>query len=170
MQITRLSLPEFPALTEDELQSWLRIDAGQDEDTVAMLVGSATEYVEGVTGLCLGLSTYRVELDGIDESYRLPLAPVQSVSKVEYRDRDGVLREIDGWHLASGYLHFTGYPAGMPIVTLVAGYDSDVGIPQSLAHAIAVVVSAGYNGREEISDQTAKTVDRLCQRFKRIVW
>lgn len=81
-----------------------------------------------------------------------------------------MLHEIDGWHLANGYLYFSGYPAGMPIVTLEAGYPDNVGIPQSLAHAIAVVVSAGYNGREEISDQTAKTVDRLCQRFKRIVW
>lgn len=170
MQITRLSLPEFPALSKIELEAWLRIDAGQDDGTVAMLVGSATEYVESVTGLCLGLSSYRVELDGLDLSYRLPLAPVQSITKVEYRVREGTLHEITDWHLASGHLRLPDHPAGTPIVTLVAGYDSSTGIPLSLAHAIAVVVSAGYNSREEISDQTAKTVDRLCQRYKRIVW
>lgn len=170
MEITRLTTPEFPALNDEELASWLRIDADEDADTIKMLVGSATEYVEGVTGLALGLSTYRVELDGIDESYRLPLAPVQSITKVEYRDRDGVLHEIDNWHLAGGYLYFSGYPAGMPIVTLVAGYPNDVGVPLALAHAIAVVMAAGYNSREEMTDQTVKTVDRLCQRFKRIVW
>ncbi len=170
MKITRLTLPSFPALTNAEIEAWLRIDPDQDADTLAMLVGSATEYVEGVTGLTLGLSTYRVELDGLEDIYRLPIDPVQSVTKVEYRDRDGVLHEIDGWHVASGYLYFSGFPLGSPIVTLEAGYPENTGIPISLAHAIAVLVSAGYNGREEISDQTTKTVDRLCQRYKRIVW
>ncbi len=170
MKITRLTLPSFPALTNAEIEAWLRIDPDQDADTLAMLVGSATEHVEGVTGLALGVSTYMVELDGIDESYRLPIEPVQSVSKVEYRDRDGVLQSITGWHVASGYLYFPGYPMGSPIVTLEAGYTREVGVPLALAHAIAVLVSAGYNGREEISDQTIKTVDRLCQRYKRVAW
>lgn len=170
MDIIRLTLPEFPALTDDEIASWLRIEVDQDADTTTMLVGSATEYVEALTGQRLGLSTFRVELDGIDECYRLPLTPIQSVTKVEYRDRDSELQEITGWHLAGGYLYLSGYPAGMPIVTLVAGYPDKEAMPIALAHAIAVLVSAGYNGREEISDQTLKTVDRLCQPHKRFSW
>lgn len=163
-------MPEFPALTAADIEAWLRIDPDQDENTIAMLVGSATEYVEGVTGLCLGLSTYRIDLDGIDECYRIPIAPVQSVSKVEYLDRDGMLQPITNWHLASGYLHFSAYPAGTPIVTAEAGYPDNSAIPLALCHAIAVLVSAGYNGREDISDQTIRTVDRLCQRHKRFAW
>lgn len=170
MKITRLTLPSFPALTNAEIEAWLRINPDQDADTLTMLVGSATEYIEGVTGLVLGLSTYMVELDGIDESYRLPIGPVQSVTKVEYRDRDGVIHPLTGWHVASGYLYFPGYPLGSPIVTLEAGHSDTAPVPLALAHAIAVLVSAGYNGREEISDQTIKTVDRLCQRHKRFVW
>lgn len=170
MNITRLSSPEFSALSPQELETWLRIYADQDSDTLTMLVGSATEYVEALTGRQIGLSTYRVELDGIDEVYRLNLAPIQSIEKVEYRDRDGVLHEITGWHLAGGHLYFPGYATGFPIVTLKAGYADNASVPLSLAHAIGVLVSAGYNGREEISDQTIKTVDRLCQPHKRFVW
>lgn len=171
MQITRLTIPAFPALSEDEIASWLRIEADQDADTLTMLVGSATEYVEALTGRRLGLSTFRVELDGIDECYRLPIAPVQSITKVEYRDKGGILHEIDEWALVGGgFLRLTSLSPGFPIVTLEAGYPDNTSVPVSLAHAVAVLVSAGYNGREEISDQTIKTVDRLCQPHKRFSW
>lgn len=170
METTRLTLPSFPALTAQELEDWLRIDAGLDAAALAMLVGSATEYVEGVTGLQIGLSTYRVTWDVVDDCYRLPLSPIQSVSKVEYRDSNGALHEITGWHLAGGYLHLSGYPTNFPIVTMEAGYPDNASIPTALCHAIAVLVSEGYNSREAISDQALKTVDRLCQRYKRIVW
>jgi len=170
MEITRLTSPDASVLTDEQIETWLRIDAGQDSATLYMLVNSATEYVEGVTGLQIGLCTYRVELDGLDECYHIPLTPIQSVSKVEYRDRDGVLHEITGWHFARGYLHLSDYPAGFPIVTLAAGYENTDLIPIALTHAIAVLVSEGYNSREAVSDQTVKTVDRLCQRYKRIVW
>lgn len=170
MEIIRLTAPAFPALTDAELVSWLRIDADQDTETLTMLVGSATEYVEGLTGRCLGLSTYQVALDGIDECYRLPLAPIQSVTKVEYRDVAGVLQPITNYMVDQGTLILAAYAPGFPIVTLTAGYADTDAIPEALRHAVAVLVSAGYNGREEVSDATMKTVERLCQRHKRFVW
>jgi uncharacterized phiE125 gp8 family phage protein len=168
MQITRLSLPTFTALSDQDRASWLRLDEGQDAPTINMLVSSATDYVEGITGLCLGLASYRVEFDGIDCRYRLPLAPVQSITSVEYRDLTGALQAIpDGWFLSGSDLHFTALPAGCPIVTLTAGHPDAVSVPTALRHAIAVLVSAGYNAREELTNQTITTVDRLCQRHKR---
>lgn len=170
MEIIRLTVPSYPTLTDGEIATWLRIDSGQDPETIDMLVSSATEYVEGITGLALGACTYRVTLDGIDECYRLPLSPIQSVSMVQYRDRAGVLTTLDGWHYASGCIYFASYPPGCPIVTLEAGYPTVQLIPSQLRHAIAVLVSAGYNGREEMTDQTVKTVANLCQRHKRYGW
>jgi uncharacterized phiE125 gp8 family phage protein len=170
MEITRLTMPSFPALTDAEIATWLRIDLGQEPFAIDMLVASATEYVEGITGLCLGLSTYRIALDGLDDCYRLPLSPVQSVTSVEYRDHTGALIPITDWHFVNGYLHFSGYTSGFPIVTIEAGYSDNTAIPVSLAHAIALLVSEGYNSRESLSDATFKAVDRLCQRYKRFVW
>ena len=172
MEITRLTLPLFAALSNAEIESWLRIDADQDKDTVAMLIGSATEYCEGVTGSAIGLSNYLVELDGIAGEYPLPIAPVQSVIKVQYRDDTGTLQDIDPaeWTFMGRSVRFSGLPAGSPIVTLEAGNDRPVAIPLALRHAIAVLVSAGFNGREEMSEQTMRTVDRLCQQHKRFAW
>lgn len=169
MEITRLTLPSFPAVSSSDLESWLRIDPNQDAATLAMLVASATEYVEGLTGLCLGSATYRVSLDSIATSYRLPIAPIQAIAKVECW-QNGALTALDGWRLENGWLLLSSVPASPPVVTLSAGYADPSSVPQSLAHAIAVLVSAGYNTREEISDLTAKTIDRLCQRHKRISW
>lgn len=160
-------MPTFPAVSDADLEAWLRIDTGQDSATIAMLVGSATEYVEGVTGLVLGLAAYRIEFDEIDCAYRLPIEPIQSITSVEYLDAEGELQPIEDWVTARGYLHFPSIPLGAPLVTVEAGYHTPETIPISLCHAIALLVSEGYNSREALSENTIKAVDRLCQRYKR---
>jgi uncharacterized phiE125 gp8 family phage protein len=167
MKIDRLTPPDFPALSHAEIANWLRIDSDHEPETLNMLVGSATEYIEGLTGLSIGRSTYCVTLDGLCDVFRLPLEPIQSVTSVEYIDRSGVIQPITDWHYVAGYLYFATAPRGFPVVTLVAGYSDPQMVPTALAHAIAVLVSSGYNSREEMTDQTAKTVERLCQRHKR---
>lgn len=170
MQIDRLTYPQFHAFNDDERETWLRLDAGQDTATISMLVASATDYVEGHTGLCLPVSTYRATFDEVQYRYRLPIAPVQTITTVEYRDCAGTFNPVTGWYHAANELHFTTLPPGAPIVTLQAGFADRLSVPVGLRHAIAVLVSAGYNGREELSDQTIKTVHRLCARHKRFAW
>jgi len=165
MLIARITAPAFPAVSADELETWLRIDCGSDPETLALLVGSATEIVEGLTNRVLGLARYRVEFAGSAICYSLPLSPVRSVVSVEVNGEP-----ITGWHLASGILHFDALPASAPVVTLMAGHDDVEFIDLSLRHAIAVLVSASYNNREEVSDQTMRTVERLCAPHRRIVW
>ena len=168
MQITRLTLPNFPALSDQDRSSWLRIDEGQDNSTIDMLVSSATDYVEGITGLCLGSASYSIDLDWNECRMRvLPLAPIQSITSVEYWDETGTTLPFTDWTLAANRFRYD-FPTRLTI-TLVAGYSDPASVPISLRHAIAILVSAGYNGREELSDQTIKTVERLCQRHKRYV-
>jgi uncharacterized phiE125 gp8 family phage protein len=170
MSPIRLTLPAFPAVSPAELETWLRIDAGSDPAAVDLLVGSATEMVEGLTSLTLGLADYRVDLAGLEYCYKLPLSPIVSITSVEYRDATGTMVALTDWTLDHGYPHFETLPAGFPVITLKAGYPAASAIPDGLRHAIAVLVSAGYNDRETLPDATMKAVERLCARHRRIIW
>ncbi|VWX51762.1 conserved hypothetical protein [Novosphingobium sp. 9U] len=165
MQTTRITAPAFPAVSADELETWLRIDCGSDPETLSLLVGSATEIVEGLTNRVLGSARYRIDFAGSALCYSLPISPVLSVESVEV---DG--EPLTGWRYASGIVHFEALPASAPVVTVMAGSTDVASIPGALRHAIAVLVSASYNNREEVSDQTIRTVERLCAPHRRIVW
>lgn len=161
--ITRLTRPSFPAVSTAELEAWLRIDAGSDPEAVNMLVGSATEYVEAITGLTLGLADYRIDFATQEYCYKLNISPIVSITSVA--DRGGV--PLSGWTLEHGYLHFDSFPAFPPVITLEAGYATTNAIPEGLRHAIALLVAAGFNAREDIDEKTFKTVERLTSRYRK---
>lgn len=165
MLITRITAPAFPAVSADELETWLRIDCGSDPETLSLLVASATELVEALTGRVLGSAQYRIEFAGSALCYSFPISPVQTVESVKV---DG--EPITDWRYANGIVHLDALPESAPVVTVVAGSTDVEAIPEALRHAIAVLVSASYNNREEISDQTMRTVERLCAPHRRIVW
>ncbi len=163
MDILRTSPPAFDLVSSDELVEWLRIDPNTDADTLKMLVTSATEYVEGLTNLTIGASTYRIRLDHRATRYRLPLTNVTGITGVTVSGQP----LTDGYRLDGCSVVFYVMPDACPVITVMAGYGSVETVPDAIRHSIAVLVSAGYNSREEIDPKTFATVERLCSRYRR---
>jgi uncharacterized phiE125 gp8 family phage protein len=168
MKITRLTTPTFAAVTNEEIAEWLRIDPATDVATLAMLLGSATDMVESLTGLAVGAATYRINFFDARKVYHLPITPLVSVTSVTLRG-DAEPLDPSKWALHGDCVVLTDYPAVPASIVLEAGFGSPETIPDGIRHAIAVMVGASYDGRHEMSDQTAKTVDRLVSRWKRVV-
>lgn len=167
--IKRLSAPSFRALDDTEIAEWLRIDVDDDQSTVSMLISAATEVVEGLTNLAIGQADYQITYDISACSYRLPFDPIQSVTSVEYLDEEGASQSL-AYAFRNGVLTLTsGLPPFPPIIRLTAGYDAVAAIPDALRWAISLLVSAGYNGREDIDPKVMDAVERLCSRYRRIV-
>ncbi|MDG2532067.1 hypothetical protein P6144_00255 [Sphingomonas sp. HITSZ_GF] len=163
MKITRLTPSTFEALTEEQLSEWLRIDSDSDALTTAMLVQSATEIVEGLTGQSLGESDFRIVFDRRMACLSLPLDPIQTVNSVK------VAGQAVGYTLRGDTIFLDAFPAGPVTVEVTAGYGDPELVPLSLRHAIAVLVGAGYDNREAIDPKTMQTVANLCARHRRLV-
>lgn len=162
MKITRLSAPAFETITEDELSEWLRIDSDADKLTTTMLIESATDVVEGLTDLTLVASDFQIDYAHRARCYTIPLEPLQSITSVVV-DGEPVPFEQRGSKITLETV-----PLGEVSVEVRAGYATTDAIPVSLRHAVAVIVSAGYDGREDIDPATQKTVDWLCSRHRRV--
>ena len=163
MNITRLSPSTFEAINEEQLSEWLRIEPDSDLLTTAMLLASATEIVEGVTGLTLAEGTFRIEFSRRMAYLKLPLEPVQTITSVK------VGGETVTYTRRGDTIVLDAFPMGDVTVEVTAGYDDPELIPVSLRHAIAVIVAAGFDGREDIDPKTMKTVEWLCARHRRFV-
>jgi len=164
MEATRISPPSFPVVTTAELEAWLRLDPNTDTSTLDMLVTSATEIVEGITNRTIAPANYRVTTDNRATCYALPLTNVTVIISVTVAGEP-----VTDWLLTGDTLHLPALPASPPVITLRAGYPDIDLIPDAIRHAIAVLVSAGYNAREDIDAKTFQTVERLCARYRRIV-
>jgi uncharacterized phiE125 gp8 family phage protein len=167
MDIIRTSPPAFPLVSPSELETWLRLDPNTDSATLDMLVTSATEIVEGITNRTIGASTYRIVMDRRATCYPIYLTNITAVVSVKIGTDT-----IDGWRLAEEggdtLLILDQLPASPPIVTISAGIGDIDHVPDCVRHAIAILVSAGYNNREDIDEATFRTVERLCARYRRV--
>lgn len=163
MNITRLTTPAQPPVSNAQLAEWIRIDTDQDQLTVDMLLASATMMVETTTNTILAPTDVRIEFDCVACSYELPVHPLSQVTAVEV---DGVALDPAGWSVRCGRLILTDRPASPPVVFATAGWSA---VPAPLAYAIAILVAAGYDSRSEVTPATLKTVEALCAPHRRLV-
>ena len=161
--ITRTVAPSFAALTNDEIEQWLRLDEDTDALTVAMLLASATEWVEGYTGQTIATSTFEITFNEFACEYRLPLYPMQSLEGV---DAFGPVAATYWGGTRSVWL--TDNPPIPPTITVIAGYTSPEAVPVSIKQAIAVLINDGYDNRVGISDAAMAGVSRLLASQRRI--
>lgn len=163
MKITRLTIPAFDAVSNDQIVEWLRIDPDTDNITLAMLVSSAVETVEGLTGLNIAACDYLVDFDRRCATYRLPLDPVTTVKSVT---AGGVSQTFT---VQGDTLILDAFPTAPVSAVVTAGYDDPEMMPVSLRHAVAVLVGASYDNREALDPKTMQTVQNLCARHRRMV-
>lgn len=155
MDLTIVTPPTFVALADSEIREWLRIDPEVDFFSLTMLIASATNIVESITGLTIRQTGFQMTACAPDGVVVIPNSPIATIDAVQ--DATG---PITGWTYAN---HVLTLPAPSMAVTIdfTCGWPTTLAIPQSIRHAIAVLVAAGYDARSEIDDQTMTTVMRL---------
>jgi len=179
MPATRVSVPSFPALSDAELREWLRIDPSIDQFTLDMLLGSAVDFVEGQIGKVLIAADYEIDLGCPGRVVPIGICPVNSVSiSGAYATEDSVVDDIFDdldsalweWDSQRGLIRFLeDEPPRRIAIRVNAGFTNVASIPDSLRHAIAILVGASYDGRVALDEKTFTTVNRLIARHRKMV-
>lgn len=178
--LTQTSAPAEEPVTLAELKAWLRIESGVTaDDTLISALGSAARaIVERVTGRQLVTASWRLTLDGFPwpggwafleapnpfpdpHMIRVPKAPLQSVSAIEYYDLSDTLTAL----AAATYVvdaatdpgriclaqdkvwPVTRLRPGAVRVTFTAGYGAATAVPEEIKTAIKMTVASWYERR-----------------------
>jgi uncharacterized phiE125 gp8 family phage protein len=92
MAATLITPPATFPVTLAEAKAQCRVLHTDEDDFITALIAAATGHVEKSCGLGLIAQTWRLSLDGFADTIQLPLAPIQSVTSVEYLDEAGDLQ------------------------------------------------------------------------------
>lgn len=180
--LTLVAAPAEEPVTTAEAKSWARVEHSADDADIASLVKAAREMAEKLTGRAFVSQTWRLSLDcfpyawtgwgGIRNvpppdpgpwSVRLPKAPLQSVSSVQYYDLADALQtlaaaayDVDAAHdpgrlsLAFGQVWPVTRPKpGAVRITFVAGYGAATAVPEAIKLALKIAVAFWYENRGE---------------------
>jgi len=168
--VKRISAPAFPAVSADQLREWLRLDPDVDADTLDLLLGSAVDHVQALTGQIVVSADYETVLHGPG----CHVITISNSTAVALFDQAGdPITDIDiveaSVHGDLVFVEVLPADRGPVTVRVTAGWTTEEMVPASLRHAIAVYVGAAYDSRHAIDDATLRTVAALCQPFRRIV-
>ena len=150
------------------------IDASQDE-LISLNIQTATRYAERRLSRQLLTATYKYVMDdfpsGYDERFNphaieLPLAPVQSITRIEYIGDDGSLVEWDSSLWTADLISEPArirpiYQGFWPVyqqtlnavqITFVAGYGNAASVPPEIKTSILMLAAHLYENRETTTD------------------
>lgn len=184
--LTRSTDPATEPITTAEAKRHLRVDFADDDTYIDSLIAAARQHVEEVTGRSLITQTWKLSLDGFEDVILLPRPPLVSVDSVTYVDGDG-----DTQTLASSVYdvhandlppritlaHNQSWPttrvtANAVTVTYQTGYGAAGDVPESLKHAVKLLVGDMYANRQKTVVGTIvaedKTLDALLRPYR--VW
>lgn len=160
LEIDTAALVEPVSTAEAKTQA--RIDISDDDAYVDTLIASARAYVENKTGRQLISQTWLLYLDCFPRVIKVPKAPLQSVTQIDYIDTDGnsqtlsssvytVNAKRDPGEIVQAYGE--SWPATRTVpnavtVTFVAGYgDAATDVPEDLIHAMQMLIAHRYDDR-----------------------
>ena len=162
-----------------DAKTHLRVDHDDEDELISMMTASATEMVSNHTGLILGSEGWQFSVGPQAGRLRIPVAPVRSLTSVQYLDRDRAAQNasLDDFLLIADYSR----PYLMPIdgtswpitardddaitVTVAAGL---LELPPPLKVAILMMLSHLYEDRgDNAMDEIPTTVRVLVEPYRR---
>lgn len=157
--------PASEPLSLAEAKIFLRVDHSDENDLIESLIATARQVVEGWTHRALITQTVVVTWDRLRSGVwlEIPKPPLQSVTKIEAREKDGNYSDIATTYSVDtaslpGRVKFldmpdysTEYPAAIKM-TYDAGYgDSATDVPNSLRQCVRFLVAHYYDLREPVT-------------------
>lgn len=181
-----ITAPTEEPVSLTEAKAWLRVEHDADDVKVRMLVKAARGAIEKLSGRQLVTATWQMSLDSFPwpqgwaflesplyfpdpHQIRLPKAPLQAVSQIQYVAMDGTLQTLDpsiydvdtasdpgrivlGMAKVWPVCKLT--PAAVKI-TFVAGYGLPQAVPEELKTAIKMVAASFYEHAGEDGNMQA---------------
>lgn len=178
LQPTLITPPASTPVTLDQAKAHLRVDFNDDNDLITALIGSATAYLDGYSGVlgrCLMPQSWRATYESfrdcdeppislpskVGPTLRLPFPDVTSVV-VKYYDAANAQQTVDSSSyqiLADALGSFVAFPytyvppntyfrADAVSVDLTSGYADAASVPAPLKQAILLLVGDWYESRE----------------------
>jgi len=190
MKTTLETAPAAEPVSTAEAKTHMRIASSytSDDTYISSLITIAREHIENVTWRKLITQTWNYYLDSFPSGgyINIPFGSLQSVSSVVYTDSDG---DNTTWSsseyivdtgsiigrvvLAYGYTwpNFTAYPSNPIKIQYVCGYgDTGASVPDSLLHAIKLLVADMYENREilipNVQFANSQTFESLIQNYR----
>lgn len=197
MTLQLITAPTVDPVTTQEAWNHLRTgDSPADATRIARLITSATAHFDGRDGWLgrqIVQATWEIAMDDFpDNSIRVPLPPLQSITSIKYIDTDGVEQTLSasdmdhGWQLSED-LHWR------PLINLkrgktwpsvrddepdavkvryVCGYQGDgaspedfrANVPEPIKDAILLMVQQLYD--QEDSPVIQRTINALAMPYR----
>lgn len=163
--LKRTVAPTLEPLTLPEAKNHLRVLGGDEDATIRDFLKAARENFEDATGRALLTQTWEQVYDYFPNIITLFRAPVQSVTKIDYIDSEGVLTLL----AASEYVldnhrepariveafgvswPVTRQTVNAVIVTFVAGYTTRALVPHTAKEAVRLKLSHYFEHREAVT-------------------
>lgn len=136
----------LPPVSLAEAKLHMRVDHNDDDALIAGLVGGATQYLDGWTGVlgaCLVEQTWRQDFDCFDRNLYLPLGPVIDISSITWRDTAGVESAV-----STAVYDLVTDETARTFVRFVGDFVFPSDLHES--RAVAVAYRAGYETTQEI--------------------
>jgi len=151
----------------DEVKAYLRVTDTNSDNTINLHIASSIEYAQKYTNRQFGVATFELSIESLENGFKLPKNPVQSIEKIEYMDEDGVYKTLDSslYYLYEEYgigTIFLKEPISLNIshkyairITFIAGYDD---IPPAIRSWISYKVMTLFDDRETIVSKFAHNI------------
>ena len=171
-----ITAPAAEPITVTDAKKQMRIEHSDDDALIARLINVAIGFVDvrGALGKAMITQTWGEWLAPNPSVVYLSLGPVQSVSAIKYYDTDNALQTatLSNFHVLgtsgrtlvspkTGYAWPTTFQRDDAIkIEYVIGYgDAATDIPETIRHALLMLVSHYYENREnELIGTTSKTL------------
>jgi len=175
MSLTLVTAPTIEPVTLQEVKDHLRVDGTDDDALISALITAAREHIDGRDGW-LGRAicpqTWDCYFDCFPEGgvINIPLAPLQAITSIKYRDPDGVQQTFSADNYSAGAdLNWSprvvlgcgkSWPSirAMPdavVVRIVAGYSA---VPRPICQALLLLIGHWHENREAVMDENFREV------------
>jgi uncharacterized phiE125 gp8 family phage protein len=174
--LVRVTAPAALPISVAEAKAQMRVEGSDDDTIIERLVNAAVAFVDvqGVLGHAMITQTWGEWLAPNPSTVMLSLGPVQSVSAIKYYDIDGVLQTatLADFNVFGTPNRITITPKtgkAWPVtqtrddaikIEYVIGYGaSSTSVPQTVRHALLMLVAHWYENREnELIGTISKTL------------
>jgi uncharacterized phiE125 gp8 family phage protein len=169
--------PAADVVTLAEAKAHLRVEAEDTDNDAAIrgYVSAAVSYAEQYTGLRLAPQTVKLRAWALDAcTFRLPTAPIESITSITYLDQDGAEQALDasayvtdlnGIHPTLSRAYHQTWPAhrvtlGSITITAVCGYAAGQ-VPTPIKQAILLMVGDWFSNRETTDPSRVQAIEMV---------